>query len=420
MKVKISDIKVGDRVRRDYGDIEGLAVDIQRHGLYHPIILDEDNNLMMGERRLRAHKALGMDEIEVKKVKDLDDLTKKEMEIEENLRRKDFTWQEEIQAKKEVNDIKRKLYGDAVKGHGGGWSFEDTAKSLGESVGSTHQAIKLAEAILEFPELAKEKNKSTAWRKYLRLKEMQLTGALAEKVKDVKIGECLVNGDSSIELKKLESNSIDLILTDPPFAIGLDKLDKMADAWADKIYDDEKYGVLDTLEKVLTECYRVLKDDRHIYVFFDARHQHSVLTLMRRVGFAVNPVPCSWNKQATGMGGSPYSYSSSYEPILFGMKGRRPLTTPGKANVFTVPRIPPGKKIHPTQKPSSLLRMMIEQSSLPGELVADPYAGSGSTLVSSIEVGRRCWGCEKDKDKFNAASIFINDSLKAVQGGEDE
>ena len=416
MKVKLDDIIVGDRVRRDFGDIEGLAVDIQRHGLYHPIILDEKYNLLMGERRLRAHKLLGMEDIEVKFIKDADELTKKEMEIEENLRRKDFTWQEEITAKDEVHKIKQKLYGSAVKGHGGGWGLVDTAKSLGESVGSSHQAIKLAEALRKYPELAGEKNKSVAWRKFLRLEEAQLTSALAAKVKDLVTTECLVNGDSSVELRKLADESVDLILTDPPFAIDLDKQSKLSDAWGGNVYDDEKYGVLNTLEKVLKECYRVLKNDRHIYVFFGVQHFEAIRVMLENIGFNISPTPIFWNKTSGGLGSSPYAYASAYEIAFFAMKGRRELATPGKGNVFTVPRIPPQKKIHPTQKPSSLLRQIIEQSSLSGETVVDPYAGSGSTLVSAIETGRKCWGCELDPTKYNSACVFINDTLKALKG----
>jgi len=116
------------------------------------------------------------------------------------------------------------------------------------------------------------------------------------------------------------------------------------------------------------------------------------------------------------LGSSPYAYASAYEIAFFAMKGRRELATPGKGNVFTVPRIPPQKKIHPTQKPSSLLRQIIEQSSLSGETVVDPYAGSGSTLVSAIETGRKCWGCELDPTKYNSACVFINDTLKALKG----
>ncbi len=110
-KVKIEDIKVGRRCREDYGDIAGLAHSIQNYGLLHPIVVDEDLNLLAGERRLRAHKYLSLKEIEVNYRKDLDDVQKKELELEENLKRKDLNWPELVVANKTLFDIRVKLFG---------------------------------------------------------------------------------------------------------------------------------------------------------------------------------------------------------------------------------------------------------------------------------------------------------------------
>jgi hypothetical protein len=75
----------------DMGDIEGLAESIKQYGLMQPIVVDDDNNLVAGERRLVACKALDWGEIEVKS---LGELTPRELciiELEENIRRKDLT-----------------------------------------------------------------------------------------------------------------------------------------------------------------------------------------------------------------------------------------------------------------------------------------------------------------------------------------
>ena len=93
-KIKIDDINVGERVRADYGDISALATSIQRYGLLHPIVIDEKNNLIAGERRLKAHVKLGKKEIEVKRFSELSDIDKKEIELEENKQRKTLEWQE--------------------------------------------------------------------------------------------------------------------------------------------------------------------------------------------------------------------------------------------------------------------------------------------------------------------------------------
>ena len=165
-KVKIEDIVVGRRCREDFGDIEGLAISIQRFGLLHPIVIDEKKNLLAGERRLRAHKYLGLKEIEVNYRKDLDGAEKKEIELEENLKRKDLNWPELVIANKELYDIRVQLHGPRVKGHDSdGYGRQDHAMALGKSQGSVSQDLQLAEALIKFPELAKEKTKTVAFNK---------------------------------------------------------------------------------------------------------------------------------------------------------------------------------------------------------------------------------------------------------------
>jgi len=417
-KVKVDDIKIkNERFREDYGEIEELAVSIQRYGLLHPIVVDGELNLIAGERRLKAHKLLGLAEIEVKPVKDASTLEKREMEIEENLRRKDFTWTEEVRAKDEVDKIKRELYGSAVKGHGGGWSIRDTADSLDVSIGTVSRDLRLAKALVEFPELQKEKTKEAAWKKYQKMRERDVVGKLADKVKVNIDTKCLVNGDSKVELKKLATGSVDLVLTDPPFAIALDKGFKSADAWAGKVYDDELQHVLNTIDLVVRECYRVLKEDRHMYLFFAIQHYDYVCKMLTDAGFNVGLVPCVWHKTGGGgAGGSEYSYASNYEMCFLAMKGRRPLNKLGQSNVFTEPRVAPQRKIHPTQKPHSLLRRMIEQSSQAGELVIDPFAGSASTIISAFEVKRQAWGCELDKEYYHQGVLRIEAFEKSQEG----
>lgn len=418
-KVKVADVEVtSERFRDEFGEIEELAVSIQRYGLLHPIVVDEDLKLIAGERRLKAHVALGLDSIEVKYAKELTELEKKEIEIEENLQRKDFTWQETVKATEEIDKIKRELYGHAIKGHGGGWRMQDTADSVGGvSIGTVSRDLKLAAAIEEFPQIAKEKTKDAAWKMYQKLREGKLTEALADKiVVDVDM-ECLVHGNSEVEMKKLKSNSVDLVWTDPPFAIAIDKGFKSADAWAGKTYPDSMQKTLDSIDLVVKECYRVLKDDRHMYLFFGIQLQDYVRKIILDAGFNVGEVPCIWHKTGGGgAGGSEYSYASNYEAFFLCMKGRRPLNKLGQSNVFVQPRVAPQYKRHPMEKPSALIRMMIEQSSQPGEMVIDPFAGSAKTLLAAYQMKRKCWGCEKDKEYYSGGLLLLQEYKKSLEG----
>jgi ParB-like chromosome segregation protein Spo0J len=91
-KLKISEIQIGERHRKDMGDIAGLAKSIAEIGLLHPIVLNSSNTLIAGERRFEALKKLGWHEIPVTIVNSLDDAHKAMMaELDENAERKPFT-----------------------------------------------------------------------------------------------------------------------------------------------------------------------------------------------------------------------------------------------------------------------------------------------------------------------------------------
>lgn len=116
MKIKVSKINVGMRRRDEYGDLEGLAVSIRKHGLIQPIVLDDQNRLVAGGRRLKAVKNLGWEEIEVRSVGELTDAELRELELEENLRRKDLTSYERSKNMVAYAEAARRAV-ESLKGH---------------------------------------------------------------------------------------------------------------------------------------------------------------------------------------------------------------------------------------------------------------------------------------------------------------
>ena len=90
-RIPIASIHIGERRRQELGDIASLAKNIELHGLIHPIVISSDNELVAGERRLRAHQHLGWDTIDVRRWAVLDPDQQREIELAENLDRKDLT-----------------------------------------------------------------------------------------------------------------------------------------------------------------------------------------------------------------------------------------------------------------------------------------------------------------------------------------
>src|SRR5205085_7748613 len=91
------------------------------------------------------------------------------------------------------------------------------------------------------------------------------------------------------------------------------------------------------------------------------------------------------------------NYGQMHELIVFAQKGTRPLTNPQEAtDLLRFARVGENGRLHPTEKPLPLLEYLIGQSSYPGEVVCDPFAGAASTLVAAQNTGRRFLGMELD------------------------
>lgn len=168
MNLKINDIKVGKRVRDDYGDMESLANSIKEHGLLHPIVVDSDYNLIAGCRRLLACERIGLKEIEAKVLEDISEKELRILEPEENIRRKDLTELEKSKNLVELAEIKEheikkqlavKVMADSAKTTSGGRpplagiSMKDVAADIGVPRKTLHDAKQHVKAVEEFPPL---------------------------------------------------------------------------------------------------------------------------------------------------------------------------------------------------------------------------------------------------------------------------
>lgn len=432
MQIPISDIKVGKRIRKNYGDINALADSIRRYGQIQPILVDKDLNLVAGGRRLEATKQLGLETIWAEARETLDDVAKRELELEENIRRKEFDWPEEVMGLEHLFKLRQKRHGAAKGGGRSQWSDEpnsgygmrDASEEFDMSLGSISMDLELAAGLREFPELLDEKTKSAAFKRLKVLKEKAIRVEQAartrpeveDKVEDEKPTETVAPtskirkagfkgygliyyGDSQVILKSMGPATIDCIVTDPPFALGMHRegatvADRRLVDTTGVMYDDDPYKVLNMLDVVCGELARILKPDGHLYMFFHHRRYEDVLTILERhFGEAVETTPILWIKNTPGIGDPNRSWVYAYEPCFFINRGRS-LVKPQAFNYIEAPTVPAKQKIHPTEKPTSLLRHIVAASAVKGEVVLDPFAGSGSTLVAAVEQGCKFIGIE--------------------------
>ncbi|OEE74046.1 site-specific DNA-methyltransferase [Enterovibrio norvegicus] len=192
-------------------------------------------------------------------------------------------------------------------------------------------------------------------------------------------------------LSTLADGSVDLFITDPPYE-SLEKHRKIGTTTRLKVSkssSNQWFDIFpnDRFEALLKEIYRVLRKNSHFYLFCDQETMFAIKPIAEKVGFKFWK-PIIWDKVTIGMG---YHYRARHEYILFFEKGKRKLNDLGMPDILVSKRVYNG---YPTEKPVPLIEMLISQSSTEGELVVDPFFGSGATLVAAKNLGRNYMGCD--------------------------
>jgi len=213
----------------------------------------------------------------------------------------------------------------------------------------------------------------------------------------------LIHGDCFELNKSIETESIDLIVTDPPY--GMEFQSGYRKTKHEKIANDDN---LDWLPNWFDEQYRVLKNNSHAYVFCSWHNVDVFKIQAEKSGFEVKNI-LIWHKNNTGMGDLKGDYAPQYEFILFLNKGRRELNGRRDSNIIKCARTKNDN--HPTEKPSNLIQFLIEKSSNKGDLVLDNFFGSGSCAIACHNLGRRFIGHEIDKDRYDSANKRVSQLL---------
>jgi ParB-like chromosome segregation protein Spo0J len=432
MKVPISSIRVdksdslSKRARADFGDIELLADSIKEHGLMHPVVVDKLHDpvddkeyvLIAGERRLRAVALLGHQEIAVTLFSNTNEMQRKSMELTENIARKDLSWPEEVECLKQLHELKQLLYGDAgATKDGKGWGVRQTAQALGRSVGSVGMDLKLASDLDEHPELVKKVKdlpKVAARRVVMHQLEANRLRELVDK-KQIELGVELQHGNCVDLARSLPNESIDCLITDPPFAIEQIIAGGVTNTAAFNVIESN-VSTPEIMEATYAELFPILakklKPGAHCYVFFGMGPMYDFLmTIMSKHGFLTDNLPIIWYKTRQSAQVREYHYMTTYEAILFSHFQERSRCLKNHThNVLTIPMLAAQKKVHPLQRPDELLRILIENSTHPGELILDCFAGSGSTLKVARDLQRKAIGFELDEGNYLKAVNWLGET----------
>lgn len=392
------DVKVNKdlpRWRRDMGDVRELAESIVNKGQIHPILLDRNNNLVCGGRRLAACITAGI-KVKAAYTDQIDPLVLRELELEENLRRKSFTPGEEVLAVQELHTLKVKQFGEATSGKKGGWTLDQTAALVGKTRGSVINDLQMAEAVKAFPELKKVTKKNMITKAMKSMERLQESIAGLTKHEEAMKANVdrfrLYNGDSIPFMKNLEDGSVDILFTDPMYGIDADKTaigigGKTGGVTsAGFILDDSADPALKFLEVLAVESFRFTTDKAHGYVFVGPEFFNHVRSLFIDAGWLAYIKPLIWIKNGSGQCNVPHAWPAScYEMALYVRKQNSRLAKEGAPDWVECAPVVPSAKTHPYEKPVGLIKNLLERVCYPGQTMYDPCMGSGASVEAALE-----------------------------------
>lgn len=217
----------------------------------------------------------------------------------------------------------------------------------------------------------------------------------------------LYQGDCLQLMKSIPDNSIDLIVTDPPYrCISGGKPQKRTGLPSGMLsMNDGKIFKHNSIspEEWMPELYRVLKENTHCYIMVNTLNLEKYLRVCRECGFGLHSVLCWKKNNATPS----RWYMKNCEFTLFLRKGRaKPIKNVGSKMIHEFDNII-GNKQHPTEKPTALMEYYIMNSSNVNDTVLDPFMGAGSTGVACVNTARSFIGMELDEAYFQTAEARI-------------
>jgi site-specific DNA-methyltransferase (adenine-specific) len=460
-----SEIFIGERRRKEMGDVHDLASDIRENGLINPITVRPPNEterelgisqkfiLVAGGRRTGALMLLGWPEIPVYVRESMDELKHRILELHENVKRKQMTWDEEALAMQEIVQIREAM----AEAKGEKITQAEIAIELNINKGTLTRNIQAAEALQAQPELKKSASRKAALRvrEVVRHNEMLTAQQIMSEQRAIQTGGLqsnIVSVDARDFIRKIPDRSVDLVLTDPPYGMDYFKSGhKMRATGKDgrvgsSEFDDSEESALDLISDLVPQWLRVLRESGWLCVFmneanyeflrnavatccvvhYDYRDEDTVRCRSAdsdRCKYVIpHPIPWIWyrsnSRNATRY---PERYAKNvYEKILVCNMGKGQLVKPC-TNVLEFDAEYGEERVHVHQKPLALAKELVGRFTLIGDTVLDTTYGSGMLLAGATATGRYVMGSELNPSMRDIALSFMNKYyIPAPTRGKDQ
>ena len=409
-----------ERYRIDLTQLEELYNSIKKFGQLAPIIITENYELIAGGRRLASclqYKATTIACV-IKKAVSNDIL--REIELEENIQRQGFTPAEYALAIYDLHHLKCSIYGTIKPGQkkSTGWTMEKTAALINKTQAHVTQQLQIAERIKEFPALAKcvTATEINAKVKSLGIQIDRAKG-LVKFEKDHsdildKIDNFLFCKDfSNLDL---ENQSVDFILTDPPYSIDIS--DKIISSTGKTGDDLARVSFVDNMpsiirDKLVYKASKLLKPTGHFVAFCSIEQFEGYKSTLQFHNFLVYPRPLIFTK-SLGTSNNPDLYPlPRYEIAIFARMPQARLVE-SFIDIMSLGHV--SNKQHINEKPAAIAKHLCQKIALPNSLVLDFCMGSGNLLIGALQAKMRIVGCDNSKQSFDLARTNIINYLKSL------
>jgi len=357
-KISINDIKMYENNPRSNDEaVKYVANSIKKFGFKVPVIIDKNHTIIAGHTRFKAAKKLNIENLPCLIADDLDDKQIKAFRLADNKVSEFSDWNFEL-----LNQELAKLTDFPMSDFG----FESLEK------------IDFVEDVIEdeVPEIPEEPK--------AKYGDIYSFG-----------NHRLMCGDSTIfnDIEKLmNGNLANLLLTDPPYNVNYKSKSTNMKIKNDNQNEDSFYRFLyDSFSNV----YSFLKDNASFYVWYASKEVVNFSNSLKNAGFDVKQ-ELIWNKNSLVMSRCDYHYK--HEPCLYGWKASKKHNWYGDRKQTTVVDFdkPLKNDLHPTMKPVGLFNYQIQNSSKPGDIILDIFAGSGTTLMACEQNNRKAFLMELD------------------------
>jgi len=416
----ISELKPDPRNPKQHSDrqVKQIARSIETFGNLVPVLIDRDNKILAGHGRVLALRRLGRTEVLVIRAEHLTPEEARAFSIADNRLTELSTWDERL-----LGEIFRELSAVDLN-----FSLEVTGFSMAEIDLRIEQPSVLTEGR---PDPADELANPAGEPPVTRPGDLWQVGRHL-----VRCGDAL---DPASYGALMQGSRADVVFTDPPYNLPIDghvsgkgRVRHREFAMASGEMTPDQF--IEFLKRVLGLLVRYSDSRALHYICMDWRHLFELLTAAEGVYLELKNL-CAWVKDNAGMGSL---YRSQHELVLVFKSGAAPHRNNvqlgqygrNRTNVWHYPTVSNfGRRgeegnllaLHPTVKPVALVADAIMDCSARGDIVLDPFLGSGSTLIAAERVGRMCRGMELDPLYVDAAirrwQRFTGDSAIHVATG---